>query len=114
MYLNVWLVIWPTWQVSMGRRMGDAAEATRRGRLASRTNLLFAAPMLFFMGGSAHLSSPVLSEVASGELLSIVALIAALELNGLKGRFGPLESAGGAIASSLSLTLLLILIAEAI
>ena len=66
MFLNVWLIIWPNQKIVIasatqvaqgGEATPEAAAAAPKAALASRTNTLFSAPMLFFMGSSAHLSN---------------------------------------------------------
>jgi uncharacterized membrane protein len=63
MFLNVWLVIWPNQKKVIanarnvqagGQADPGAADAGRRGLLASRQNTIFSLPMLFFMIGTAH------------------------------------------------------------
>ena len=63
MFLNVWLVIWPNQKrvIANARNVqagGEAdpaaADAARRGALASRMNTIFSFPMLFFMVGAPH------------------------------------------------------------
>jgi uncharacterized membrane protein len=63
MFLNVWLVIWPAQKKVIanarnvqagGEADPAAADAGRRGALASRMNTIFSFPMLFFMVGAAH------------------------------------------------------------
>lgn len=63
MFLNVWLIIWPSQQIviasakqvaSGGKPLPTAADALATAGMASRTNTLFSIPMLFFMGASSH------------------------------------------------------------
>jgi hypothetical protein len=63
MFLNVWLVIWPNQRkvianarnvIAGGQADPAAADAGRRALLASRQNVIFSLPMLFFMIGTAH------------------------------------------------------------
>lgn len=117
MFLNVWLVIWPAQRVVIasaehvqggGEALAEAPGAAARAALASRTNMLFSLPMLFFMGASAHypLGGPLVD--ASGlSLLLTLALVAALEANALFGRQGPLASVPGVVSASLVLTAVL-------
>lgn len=114
MFLNVWLVIWPAQRVVIasaqrvkagGEPLPEATGAAAKAALVSRTNTLFSLPMLFFMGASAHypLGGPLVD--ASGpSLLATMALIAALESNGLFGRAGPLASVAGVVSGSIALT----------
>ena len=61
MFINVWAVIWPAQKIVIasatqvahgGEALPEAAGAAPKAALASRTNVLFSAPMLFFMGSS--------------------------------------------------------------
>ena len=63
MFLNVWLIIWPSQQIVIasakqvaggGKADPKAAGALAQAGLASRTNTFFSIPMLFFMGASSH------------------------------------------------------------
>ncbi len=108
MFLNVWLIIWPKQKIVIGITEGDAASAAPKALLASRTNTLFSAPMLFGMLGSKHgvystagLQTPSLSDM--GFVIPLV-LIVVLELNAIFGKTGPMTSVAGVIHSSLALT----------
>lgn len=111
MFLNVWLVIWPAQQVVIasanqvaagGQALPDAAARGRRAALASRTNVVFSIPMLFFMGAARH-HPPLVSQGGLPAWLWIVLLIiiAAVEYNALAGTQGatkkPLDSVSGAL-----------------
>ena len=61
---NVWFIIWPAQQLVIssaeqvaagGDPIPEAAAAGGRAGMASRTNVLFSIPMLFFMGSASHL-----------------------------------------------------------
>ena len=63
MLANVWMVIWPNQRIGIasaervaagGQADPGAADAARRALIASRTNVLFSVPMLFFMGATSH------------------------------------------------------------
>lgn len=58
MLFNVWVLIWPNQQKILGMKPATEEEKTRARRvamLASRTNMMLAFPMLFFMaGGLSH------------------------------------------------------------
>jgi uncharacterized membrane protein len=114
MFLNVWLIIWPQQRVLVASQervaagetpLPEAEAAAPKAALASRTNTLFSAPMLFFMASSAHypLGGPAVD--ASGtSLAAVLLLVTALEANGVFGRPGPLASVRGVVAGSLVLT----------
>ena len=97
MFLNVWLVIWPNQKVVIANAVatagGQAANpaapaAARRAFLASRTNVVFSIPMLFFMGAASHLT-PSADGNRMGYWLGVLAVAALLELNALTGDKGP-------------------------
>ena len=120
MFLNVWLVIWPNQKIVIASAEkaaagGDpdpaAAGALAKAGLASRTNTLFSIPMLFFMASSVHLAQ-LSTPIAAASILSLVVvfgIILALEINGLKGKMGPMASVKGVIHMGLLLTLVLYL-----
>jgi uncharacterized membrane protein len=112
MFLNVWLVIWPKQQIVIasanqvaggGQALPAAAGAGRRGALASRTNVVFSIPMLFFMGAAGHYTSLVGQSSNRGLFwLLVIIILAALEYNSLVGTQGatkkPLDSVSGALS----------------
>ena len=127
MFLNVWLIIWPNQQtviasnnqvIGGGEAMPEAAGSLGKAGLASRTNTLFSIPMLFFMGASAHLSGvgriPITSEGGTSLLAIILTLviIAALQLNAIKGKTGPMTSVVGVIHCGIGLTAALLIMIE--
>ena len=96
MWANVWFVIWPknkiviqnAIDVAAGKPANPAAAAAgARGGLASRTNVVFSIPMLFFMGAASHLP---LNRPASGAVFWALTLIvmALVEINALTGTPG--------------------------
>ena len=113
MFLNVWLVIWPNQQIALGMKDGDAASAGAKALLASRHNVLFSAPMTFCMLASGgHGGSVGVERInwTSPSILVMLAIIAVLELNALKGKQGPLTSVSGVIHSSLALTAVMVIV----
>lgn len=127
MFLNVWLIIWPNQQtviasnnqvIGGGEALPEAAGSLGKAGLASRTNTLFSIPMLFFMGASAHLSGvgriPITSEGGTSLLAIILTLviIAALQLNAIKGKTGPMTSVVGVIHCGIGLTAALLIMIE--
>lgn len=105
MFLNVWLVIWPNQKIALGLvEGGDKAAAGAKALLASRTNVLFSAPMSYCMLASAHQGFTA----SMTGLYVALAITAALELNGLFGKQGPLASIVGVIHCSLGLTAVLV------
>jgi uncharacterized membrane protein len=111
MFLNVWLVIWPAQQIALGMKEGDAAASGAKALLASRTNVLFSAPMAFGMLASPHAAqwggSGYGTAVGGLDFIVCLIIIAALEINGLIGKQGPMASVKGVIHGSLTLTAVL-------
>jgi uncharacterized membrane protein len=110
MFLNVWLVIWPNQQVALGMKDGDAAAAGAKALLASRHNVLFSAPMVFCMLASGHGGAGGWAPIdwSATSMLAMLAIIALLEINALKGKQGPLTTVNGVIGSSLVLTAVMV------
>jgi len=115
MFLNVWLIIWPNQKILIasneqvkggGQALPEAAAAAPKAALASRTNTLFSIPMLFFMGSSAHFSHGGISSDNMGLIVAIV-IVAALEINAIFGKQGPMTTVRGVIACGLGLTAVL-------
>ena len=79
--------------------------------LASRTNVLFSGPMAFGMLASPHASQWGGSGYGTGvggiDLIVCIVIIAALEVNALMGKQGPMASVKGVIHASLGLTVVL-------
>jgi len=111
MFLNVWLVIWPKQKVVIanavttaggGQANAAAPAAARRAFLASRTNVVFSVPMLFFMGAASHLAPAVTGSLTQYWLVVLV-VAALVELNALMGDKGvtkqPIEKIPGVIVS---------------
>ncbi len=120
MFLNVWLVIWPKQKIVIasaekvaagGEADPAAADALAQAGLASRTNTLFSIPMLFFMASSMHLPQLATPVMNAGilSLLVVFGIIFALEVNGLKGKAGPMTSVKGVVHMGFLLTLVLYL-----
>jgi len=111
MFLNVWLIIWPNQQVALGMKEGDGPAAGAKALLASRTNVLFSGPMAFGMLASPHASQWGGSGYGTGvggiDLIVCLVIIAALEVNALMGKQGPMASVKGVIHASLGLTVVL-------
>lgn len=105
MFLNVWLVIWPAQQIALGMKEGDGPAAGAKALLASRTNVLFSAPMSYLMLASAH-KKHLADGIDTGFFIAI-ALVVILELNALFGKQGPMASVVGVIHSSIALTAVL-------
>jgi uncharacterized membrane protein len=94
---NVWGVIWPNQQIGIASAQSvigggpadpRAADAARRGFLASRTNTLLSIPMLFFMAATSHFAPSSHFEFFPGGALwlywvLVLAIWGALEANAL-------------------------------
>jgi uncharacterized membrane protein len=122
MFLNVWLIIWPNQKIVIasnqqvkagGEADPAAAGAAPKAAIASRTNTLFSIPMLFFMVSSAHLATNtgigfgMIGDASTTGLVVSLLIIAALELNAIFGKQGPMTTVRGVIGSSLVLTAVL-------
>ena len=107
MFLNVWLVIWPNQKVALGMVEGDAPSSGAKALLASRTNTLFSAPMAFCMLAGLHFAGYGMG-TGSMAMWAALAVVAALEINGLIGKQGPMATVRGVIVSSLVLTAIII------
>jgi uncharacterized membrane protein len=122
MFLNVWLIIWPNQKIVIasnqqvkagGEALPEAAGAAPKAGLASRTNTLFSIPMLFFMASSVHLTSAkgvghgMIGDASMAALVVGLAIIAAVELNSIFGKQGPMTTVRGVIISGLVLTAVL-------
>lgn len=124
MWFNVWFVIWPAQKVviasatqvlSGGAALPDAAAKGARALQASRTNVLFSLPMLFFMGAARHLMlQRDFSQVHFGIVAVAIGLVLLiLEVNALAGKkLGPLTTVRGVIHSGVLLTAVMYLLVE--
>ena len=115
MFLNVWLIIWPNQRIIVasnqavaggGEADPAAAGAAPKAALASRTNTLFSVPMLWFMGTSAHMPSGSIGANTTAIIIALV-IVAALELNAIFGKQGPLTTIPGVIGCGVGLTVIL-------
>lgn len=116
MFLNVWGIIWPHQKVVCGLKEGDAAASGAKALLASRTNTLFSAPMLFGMLASKH---GTFGEAAGGMaaikladfgFIVAILIIIALELNAIFGQLRQLATVTGVVHMSIALTAVIYLI----
>ena len=114
MAANVWMVIWPAQRIALGiEEGGDKAAAAAKALLASRTNTLFSAPMLFGMLAGPHYGQYG-TEVGGTGLTVMLVIVLALELNGLKGKQGPMTTVNGVIGSSLALSAVMVALLTAL
>jgi uncharacterized membrane protein len=121
MFLNVWLIIWPNQKVIIANannvaagqpaNPNVAAHAARAG-VASRTNVLFSLPMLFFMGAGRYLPwQPAESLVTYYVVFGLI--IGVIEFNAIKGKMvKPLSTVKDVIHWSLALWLVIYLLFE--
>lgn len=124
MFLNVWLVIWPNQKIVIastqavlagGTANPNVAVAAGKAGLASRHNVVFSIPLLFFMGAASHLPFGVAENFNCTALtLSLALVIGALQFNALKGKLGPMTTVRGAIHCGLALTVVLYALVEVI
>jgi len=125
MWANVWFVIWPKQKIVIANAVAvaggapanpAAAAAGRRASIASRTNVLFSIPMLFFMGAASHypLAQVITQGAIWGWLVIVGGIIALVELNALIGTQGatkkPLDSISGVIWAGFILWIVLTVI----
>ncbi len=124
MFLNVWLIIWPIQKglianatAALGGGTPDAALAAKapKAALASRTNVLFSIPLLFFMGASQHLPLSIPEGFSPGPVMGVTTmLILALELNAVVGKPGPMATVKGVVHCGLGLLVVLYALIEAL
>lgn len=122
MFLNVWLVIWPKQKIMIANAQSvlaggapnpEAAKVAPQALLASRTNVMFSIPLLFFMGACRHLSLNIPENFSSGAVMGVTTLlILALELNAIKGKLGPLTTVRGVIHCGVGLMVVLYALVE--
>lgn len=106
MFLNVWLIIWPNQKVALGMVEGDGPTAAGKALLASRTNTLFSGPMAFCMLAGPHFFGYGMQAETSTWIA--LAIVAALQVNAVVGKMGPMTTVRGVIGSSLALTAVLV------
>ena len=108
MAANVWMVIWPAQRIALGiEEGGDKAAAGAKALLASRTNTMFSAPMLFGMLAGPHYGQYG-TEIGGTGLTVALVIVLVLEVNALKGKQGPMTTVNGVIGCSLVLTAVLV------
>lgn len=123
MWANVWFLIWPKQQIVIENAKNvaegkpanpNAAAAGASALLASRTNTMFSIPMLFYMVGASHL--PISMDMANVMMYWVALLVVwgALQINGMKGKLGPMTTVNGVIACGFGLTALVYLMMEVI
>lgn len=123
MWANVWFIIWPAQKVVIksneqlaagGAAIPEAAALAPKALLASRTNTLFSIPMLFFMGAASHL--PISIDMNKSTMWWIVVAVIAggLEINGIKGKLGPMTTVKGVITSGFVLTAVMYVLMEVV
>jgi uncharacterized membrane protein len=117
MFLNVWLLIWPRQKIMIesaqsviagGAANPEAGKVGPAALLASRTNVMFSIPLLFFMGACRHLSLNIPEDFSPAAVITtITAVILLLELNAIKGKLGPLTTVRGVIHCGVGLLVVL-------
>ncbi len=116
MFLNVWLIIWPNQKKIIANAVNTAAgkpadpsvpAIAARAGVASRTNVLFSIPMMFFMLAKNHLGYAV-DDNSNLCLYWIIAavIILGLEVNAIKGKSGPMTTIKGVVSCGFALTLI--------
>ncbi len=113
MWANVWFVIWPKQKIVIQNAVDTAegkpanpaaAPAGQRAGFASRTNVVFSIPMLFYMGAASHL--PNLAETMTrgrkvGMALLSAIIILLVEANALFGTAGPTKKPLATVSGTL-------------
>lgn len=117
MFLNVWLIIWPRQKIIVASALSvigggaanpNAAALGPGALLASRTNVLFSIPLLFFMGASRHLGLSMPENFSPALVLGVITLIILLlQANAIKGKLGPLATPRGVIHCGVALLVVL-------
>ncbi len=120
MWANVWFIIWPNQKVVIqsatqvaqgGAALPAAAGSAAKALLASRTNVMYSLPMLFFMGAARHLPIQITEQSNVGAAFGLTGLIwAVLQFNAMKGKLGPIQTVKGVITSGFVLTAVIYLI----
>lgn len=125
MWYNVWFVIMPRQRLAIasaeavaggGQANPEAAKQAPFAGRASRTNVLFSIPMLFFMGAARHLTV-VTEETPNYHVYYAIVLVLAafFEWNIFKGTAAtqkPLATVSGTIHAGLIFTLVLFVVAS--
>lgn len=123
MWANVWFIIWPKQKIviqsnqqvaSGGQALPEAAAAGATALLASRTNTLFSIPMLFYMGAASHLPITIDPSKQSAWWVVLAVIAGGLEINGIKGKLGPMATVKGVITSGFVLTAVVYVLMEII
>ncbi len=113
MWANVWMIIWPAQRIVIaslesvakgGPADPNAAAVGAKSLLASRTNVLFSIPMLFFMGAASHLPIQINPEKRGMWYLVLLVIAGGLQLNAIKGKLGPMTTVKGVITWGFVLT----------
>lgn len=125
MWFNAWFIMRPAQKMEIeseeqvargGQPLPGLADRAARAALASRTNVLFSIPLLFFMGSARHLHTLNGGENDLVYWILVLALIALVEANCLigsgRGRQRLLGNVVATIHVGLALTLVLYLIGE--
>ncbi len=119
MAYNVWMVIWPRQRkiienaqnVAQGKpAAAGIADLASRALVASRTNVLFSIPMLWFMLAARHWSYGVNPDRVVIYAIIIAIVTGAIEFNALKGKTGPMTTVKGVLTSGFAFKLILIAI----
>ena len=120
MFLNVWGLIWQKQKIVFANAAAVAggaapnplaAPAAARALVASRTNVVFSIPMLFFMLSGWHFLYTVdESSNLTAYWIAVFLLIFGLQANAMFGKTGPITTVKGVITGGFILTAVLVAI----
>lgn len=129
MWANVWFVIWPKQKIVIQNAIDTAggkpanpaaAPAGARAGVASRTNVVFSIPMLFYMGAASHLPDLAAKMTRGGKVTMAVVsaiIILLIEANALfatagQGAAKPLATVKGTLWAGFILAAIFYLLFE--
>lgn len=125
MLLNAWLIVWPNQQIVVAWARGqdtggrDPVACANRAFVATRMNVLFSIPMLFFMGAASHLTlfdrtTPVQMGVGLAAVGAVIGLFEVVAIFGEKGKGGAamLDRWSATVSTGVALALFAYLVLE--
>ena len=108
MAANVWMVIWPAQKIALGIEEGGDRQLQQLSFTGFTDQyFLLCSYAMGYVAGPHYAGYGYGTAVGGTGLIVALVIIAAIELNGLKGKQGPLTTVRGVIVSSLVLTAVL-------